>query len=101
VSGFSVLKPFFPFSTFQTAGSVTCFVAPEYTRSGLCTLLLNTLPDAARAQGRHILVDNRSSRNPRSLNFHKKQGFSECGRLERAGMKFGERFDFIWMQRDV
>jgi L-amino acid N-acyltransferase len=101
VIGFGVLKPFFPFSTFKNAGSVTYFIAPEYTRSGLGTLLLNTLLDAARAQGLHILVANLSSRNPQSLNFHKKHGFRECGRLERVGMKFGDRFDVIWMQRDV
>jgi L-amino acid N-acyltransferase YncA len=101
VIGFAILKPFLPFSTFNSTGSVTYFIAPEYTRSGLGTLLLNTLLDAARGRGLHILVASISSRNPQSLNFHKKHGFRECGRLERIGMKFGERFDVIWMQRDV
>ena len=101
VIGFGILKPFFPFSTFKDTGSVTYFIAPEYTRSGLGTLLLNTLIDAARERGLHILVASISSRNPQSLNFHKKHGFRECGRLEGVGMKFGERFDVVWMQRDV
>jgi L-amino acid N-acyltransferase len=101
VIGFGILKPFLPFSTFKNTGSVTYFIAPEYTRSGLGTLILNTLLDAARARGLQILVANLSSRNPQSLNFHKKHGFRECGRLERVGMKFGDRFDVIWMQRDV
>lgn len=101
VIGFGMLKPFFPFSTFKNTGSVTYFIAPEYTRSGLGTLLLNALLDAARTRGLHVLVANISSRNSQSLNFHKKHGFRECGRLERVGMKFGERFDVVWMQRDV
>lgn len=35
----------------------------------------------------------------RSINFHKKNGFIECGRFQRIGRKHGQTFDVIWMQK--
>jgi phosphinothricin acetyltransferase len=42
-----------------------------------------------------------ASKNKASIQFHLRCGFTEVGRLQNAGSKFGESFDMIWMQKMV
>ncbi len=43
-----------------------------------------------------------SSKNEESLAFHRKNGFRECGRFERAaGSKNDQDFDIVWMRRQL
>ena len=44
---------------------------------------------AVTTQGIEILLANVSSLNERSLRFHRKHGFTECGRLRRITTKYG------------
>jgi L-amino acid N-acyltransferase YncA len=101
VVGFGYLKPFLPFSTFMTAATVTYFIVPEHTRSGLGTRMLEALESDARQRGVRTLLANIASPNVGSLEFHRKHGFSECGRLPGVGVKFGERFDVVWMVKSL
>jgi phosphinothricin acetyltransferase len=63
--------------------------------------LLERLAEDARACGCTTLVANVSSRNTASLAFHAARGFAEAGRLHAVGEKFGEKFDLVWLQRDL
>jgi len=47
------------------------------------------------------LVANMASKNAASILFHARHGFTEVGRLRNAGTKFGERFDVVWMQKEL
>jgi L-amino acid N-acyltransferase YncA len=49
--------------------------------------------------GMTSLVANMASKNRASILFHTRHGFSEVGRLRDAGIKFGEPFDVILMQK--
>jgi len=40
-----------------------------------------------------------SSLNQGSVNFHLKNGFTECGRFRDVGRKKGETFDVVYFQR--
>jgi L-amino acid N-acyltransferase YncA len=101
IVGFAILKPFLPFSTFRKTASVTYFVSPGYTRTGVGTLLLDALTIRAKMEGFAILIANISSKNTASIEFHRKSGFRESGRLSQVGVKFGEPFDLVWMQKDL
>lgn len=101
IIGFAILKPFLPFSTFRKTASVTYFVSPGYTRTGVGTLLLGALTKRAKTEGLGILIANISSKNTASIEFHRKSGFRESGRLSLVGVKFGEPFDLVWMQKDL
>jgi phosphinothricin acetyltransferase len=90
-----------PFPAFRRAGLLSYFVASGYTGRGLGTLLLDALADDARVNGCTTLVANVSSRNTASLAFHAARGFAEAGRLHAVGEKFGEKFDLVWLQRDL
>jgi len=51
--------------------------------------------------GMTSLVANMASKNTASILFHTRHGFTEVGRLRNAGTKFGERFDVVWMQKEL
>ncbi len=101
VVGFGSVRPLLPFPAFRGAALLSYFVAPGYTGRGLGTRLLEQLAADARASGCTTLVANVSSRNAASLAFHAARGFAEVGRLRSVGVKFGERFDLVWLQRDL
>ncbi len=99
VAGFGFIRPYNLFENFCHTGMLTYFLLPQYTGRGLGTKLLNKLLDYARDNGIYNLVAHISSKNVQSLNFHKKHGFEECGRLKKMGKKFGEAFDIVWVQK--
>jgi L-amino acid N-acyltransferase YncA len=98
VVGFGILRPFLPFPAFARTAAVTFFIVPSHVRQGLGTGLIEAVVDDARRLGIHALVAQISSRNPGSIDFHGKQGFSECGRIPDAGSRFGEPFDLVLMR---
>ena len=101
VIGFGLLKPVLPFPAFMTTGMLTYFILPEFTGKGFGDRLLERLTTTAEKMGMTSLVANMASRNTASIRFHVRHGFVEVGRLHKAGTKFGESFDVIWMQKEL
>jgi L-amino acid N-acyltransferase YncA len=101
VIGFGLIKPVLPFPAFMATGMLTYFILPEFTGTGLGTRLLERLAAEAKNMGMTSLVANMASKNVASILFHTHHGFTEVGRLRNAGTKFGERFDVVWMQKEL
>ena len=101
VVGFGLLKPVLPFPAFMATGMLTYFILPEFTGKGLGSRLLERLTEEAEKMGMTSLVANMASKNLSSIRFHSRHGFEEVGRLHNAGMKFGEPFDVVWMQKEL
>jgi phosphinothricin acetyltransferase len=99
VVGFGMLRSFHFASTFRRTGEISYFLHPDVMRQGLGTQILNHIVQEAGKMGIDSIVASISSRNVESLNFHKKHGFVECGRLKSVGRKFGKDFDVVWMQK--
>jgi L-amino acid N-acyltransferase YncA len=101
IAGFGMIHPYHPAETFTRVAELSYFLAPDHTGRGLGTKLLHRLTEDALQMGIDTLVASISSRNEQSLNFHKKNGFVECGRFKRIGRKWGEDFDMVWMQKFI
>jgi L-amino acid N-acyltransferase YncA len=99
IVGFGLLKPVLPFPAFMRTGMLTYFLKPEFTGHGLGNMLLDRLTSDALKMGMTSLVANMASKNIPSIHFHVRNGFTEVGRLQNAGMKFDEQFDVVWMQK--
>ena len=99
VVGFGLIKPVLPFPVFMKTGMLTYFLMPEFTGQGLGNMLLEQLTRDASKLGMTSLVANMASKNIPSIHFHVRNGFTEVGRLQNAGMKFEELFDVVWMQK--
>ena len=99
VIGFGMVRPLYPFPNLMTAGEVSYFICPEYTGQGLGGRLIGAIEGRARELGMTSLVARVSSMNRRSIRFHRKNGFSLCGRIRRVGEKFGKPFDVVILQK--
>lgn len=97
--GFSMLRPHNPMSAFSETSEITLFLHPCHTGRGLGKAMLDHLEKRARQQGISNIMANISSLNPGSIKFHRKNGFSECGRFRGVGKKSGKKFDTVWMQK--
>ena len=85
----------------RRTGEVGYSFQPEYTGRVYGSLLLEHLEAEARTRGMDTLVASISSKNERSIAFHVTHGFVECGRFVRAGRKFDQDFDIVWMQKFI
>jgi phosphinothricin acetyltransferase len=97
--GFGMLRVHNPIPTFSQTAEVTYFIKAEYTGKGMGTSILQHLIEEGKKRNITSILENISSLNEGSLNFHKKHGFKECGRFEGICKKKGQVFDVIWMQR--
>jgi len=101
IVGFGMLRSYNPIPVFAKTAEVTYFLHPDCTGKGLGIMLLEFLENQGREKGITNLLASISSRNPRSIAFHKKNGFVECGCFKNAGEKRRQLFDVIWMQKTI
>jgi L-amino acid N-acyltransferase YncA len=101
VAGFGMLRPHNPMPAFARTAEITCFIRQDLTGNGLGPRILANLEDGGRKQAISTILASISSLNEGSIRFHRKHGFSECGRFEKVGMKKGVVFDTIWMQKFI
>ena len=101
VIGFGMVRPLYPFPNLGAVGEVSYFICPEFTGRGLGGRLVGILEGRARELGMTSLVARVSSRNRRSIRFHRKNGFSLCGRIRGVGEKFGKPFDVVILQKPI
>lgn len=101
VVGFGLLHSHGRSPTLAQTAEITYFLHPDHTGKGLGRLLLGVLEQAAAERGIVNLLANICSLNEGSINFHRKNGFVECGRFTRIGKKRGQEFDTVWMQKSI
>lgn len=99
IVGFCFLRAYNPFPTFQETAEITYFIDKDYTRKGIGKIALNKIEIEARQRGIKTILASIASENQQSLDFHKKNGFKECGRFKRIIKKNGKQFDIVWMQK--
>jgi len=101
IVGFGLLRVHNPMPAFSHTAEATYFIHPDHTGKGLGKVLLNYLEREGKGRGIRNILANISSLNPRSIEFHKKNGFVECGCFRNAGRKNGRLFDIVWMQKTI
>ena len=101
VVGFGMLRPHNPMPAFSRVAEITYFIRPEHTGKGIGQSMLAYLVEGGRKRKIASILAGISSRNKRSIEFHRKNGFQECGRFKEIGQKNGQIFDVVWMQRMI
>lgn len=101
VVGFCTLEPYESISTFCEAAEPMYFIHPNYTGRGFGSLILKRLELEAQKRNIKKLIVDISSENEDSIRFHQKNGFTQCGRLNDIGRKFGRHFSIILMEKDI
>lgn len=99
IVGFGFLSPYSVASTMKKSAILSYFIYHEHTGKGQGTKLMELLIKDGISIGVNNFLVHISSKNKDSINFHKKNGFVECGRFKNMGEKFNNKFDIIWMQK--
>jgi len=99
VVGFGFMRPYHYADTMRRTAEITYFLLPEHTGHGVGTRILEYFIEEAIKMGIEIFLASISSLNEQSLNFHRKHGFTECGRFVQIGRKKNRDFDVVWMQK--
>jgi L-amino acid N-acyltransferase YncA len=101
LAGFGMLRPHNPMPAFRHTAEITYFIRPELTGKGLGTKMLEYLEAAGKKQEITTILAGISSLNEGSIRFHERNGFFECGRFVKVGVKKGVVFDIVWMQKFI
>ena len=101
IIGFGILRSYSPLPVFSQTAEITYFIKQEFTGNGIGKAMLDYLVEGANKMGLTSILANISSLNERSINFHRKNGFVECGRLEKVGKKKNTLFDVVYMQKKL
>jgi len=101
VAGFGFLHAHHPSPTFRRTAEITYFLRPDACGRGIGSKILDVLLRDGREQGIAVILASISGKNEGSIVFHERHGFIECGRFQRIGVKRGEPFDVVWMQKTL
>lgn len=99
--GFGFLRPYNPMPTFIKTAEITYFVRHDFIGKGVGKALHDYLLQFGKEMGLHTVLANVSSLNEQSINFHLRNGFTECGRFKEAGEKKGQVFDIVYFQKTL
>lgn len=101
VAGFCFIRAYNPFPAFKETAEITYFISKEFTGKGIGKAALDKLEAEAKNIGVKNILASITSENMQSISFHKKFGFTECGKFEGIGKKWNKSFDIIWMQKKI
>ncbi|OGW27511.1 MAG: GNAT family N-acetyltransferase [Nitrospirae bacterium GWC2_42_7] len=101
VLGFGLLRPYHTFPVFSRTAFITYFIKPEFRHKGIGKQILEYLIVKGKEKGIASVLADISSLNIQSIDFHRKNGFMECGRFENVGVKNGKIFDVVYMQKKL
>ena len=98
IVGFASYGAFNPKVGYRMTVEHSVYVADGFSGNGIGKQLLSELIALAKTQNIHVMVGLIDASNIRSIEFHKKFGFTENGILKEVGFKFGMWLDVQFMQ---
>ncbi|MDF2997913.1 MAG: family N-acetyltransferase [Xanthobacteraceae bacterium] len=101
VLGYASFGDFRPFDGFRISVEHSVYVAEAARGNGLGRLLLKALFEPARVLGKRVMIGGITAGNDASLKLHASLGFKETGRMPGIGVKFGQRLDLIFVQKEL
>ena len=102
VVGYAYAAQFRDRAAYRFAGEDSVYIHPDHMGAGIGRALLEALlPASAEAGFRRMFAVIGDSDNLGSIRLHERTGFEHCGKLDKAGFKFGRYLDVIFMQREI
>lgn len=99
VIGYASYGPFRPLAGYDHTVEHSLYIAEGHRSSGRGRMLMNALLDYAQGRGVHVMVGVIDGGNDESIEFHRRLGFEESGKLPQVGRKFGRWLDAVFMTR--
>jgi phosphinothricin acetyltransferase len=86
---------------YQWSAEVSVYADEKFHGKGIATALYDTLFDLLKLQGILNLYAGITQPNQKSVNFHRKHGFTEIGLFKNIGYKLNRWHDVLWMYRSL
>ena len=98
VLGFGTYGIFRPWAAYQYSAEHSIYVRKDHRASGIGQKLMANLIELARLNGFHTMIAGVDGTNEKSIDFHKKFGFTEVGTFKEVGFKFNQWLDLRFLQ---
>ncbi len=94
IAGYASLSPYREKEAYCSTVELSVYIGKKYRRQGVATALMERILEEARGDERtHTVVSVITAGNEASVCLHGKFGFTYCGTIREAGMKFGRYLD--------
>ncbi|MCV3272949.1 GNAT family N-acetyltransferase [Roseobacter sinensis] len=97
--GFVTFGPFRAGPGYAATVEHTVIVASTTQRAGVGRRLMLAAEEAARADGKHVMVGGISQTNIAAQAFHARLGYAEVARMPEVGRKADRWLDLVLMQK--
>lgn len=101
VIGYAYLDAFNPRSAYKITADLSIYTDKDRQHEGIGKKLLDELCSRAKAMKIEKIVSLITSENSGSLGFHRKNGFTEQGRLADVAFKLGRYCDLVFMEKSL
>ena len=99
IIGFAYAGPHKARTAYDQTVEDSVYVAADHLNTGVGTMLLTALLEAATARGYRQMMAVIGNSEASSIALHEKLGFTMIGTAHGIGYKFGEYIDVTYMQR--
>lgn len=100
--GYAYTAQFRDRAAYRFAGEDSIYVHPDHMGAGVGRALLDALIPASAAAGfQRMFAVVGDSDNIGSIRLHERTGFDHCGKLDKAGFKFGRYLDVVFLQKAI
>lgn len=96
--GFASYGTWRAFPAYKYSVEHSVYVHKDHRGHGLARTLMQALIEAARAQGKHMMIGAIDASNAASIALHRQLGFTDAGTVRQAGFKFGHWLDVAFWQ---
>lgn len=102
IAGYAYAGQFRDRAAYRFCGETSIYVHPDHMGAGIGKALLDALLTASTEAGfQRLVAVIGDSANLGSIRLHERAGFAHCGKLDKAGFKFGRYLDVVFMQREI
>lgn len=92
VAGYASLSRYRDRKAFDPAVEISIYIHKDYRGRGIGrSLMEETLSHAEQCEEIETVISLITSENTASIHLHEKFGFSYCGQIKNAGVKFGKK----------
>ena len=101
ILGYAYLNYFSERSAYRFSLDLSIYLKNGELTKGIGTALYNEIENIARKNGIKKIISCITLSTDRSISFHKKMGFGECGRMKNVGYKHNAWQSIVWMDKDI
>ena len=100
-AGYVLLCPYKKREAYRRSAEVTIYLKPSFTSKGIGSKAIQFVEEFAMTKDIHTLLSVICGENTSSRKLFEKNGYEQCGQLNKVGVKFGRVLDIVIYQKEI